>query len=45
MKYPLNGTNTPPRAPSDKPSGASVNSDTTRGKTAPTPGTLGPRTA
>lgn len=44
-KYPLNGTRTPPAAPSEKPKGGSVNSDTTRSKTAPTPSTLGPRVA
>jgi hypothetical protein len=34
-----------PKAPSEKPSGGSVNSDTTRKETAATPKTLGPRCA
>ncbi len=48
MKPSLNGTNTPP-ATQDKsrvlPKGPSVNAESTRSGTAPTPGTLGPREA
>lgn len=46
MKSPMTGgSREPPAAPSEKPKGASVNSDTTRSSTAKTPPTLGPRTA
>jgi hypothetical protein len=34
-----------PKAPSDKPKGGSVDSETTRKETARTPATLGPRCA
>ena len=38
-------TNKAAKAPSETPKGASVDSDTTRSKTAPSQGTLGPRCA
>jgi hypothetical protein len=45
-KHPLNGVRTPLRAPQEKlPTSPSVNKDTTRASTAPTPRTLGPREA
>lgn len=47
-KMSLNGTKTPPATQDSSrvlPKGPSVNSEPTRSRTAPTPGTLGPREA